>query len=493
MDATTPTIAEVQTYDGLAAFAVLKQSVQADTLTPIVAYQRLVDDGSEAFLLESAESGRTFGRWSFIGLSVREKLVMRDHRCTRTTGDGRSEVRTFEDPLEVVAERLAAHTVWSPVRLPPFHGGAVGYVGFDCVRYFEPVPLALGAGLGLPEAVLLLADGVAAFDHLHHRIELMMHVPLSGDRQAAWLAGERRLSEWARRLTSPTRPEVTVDHGELGPAQANRSPDDMRGAVARAREAIEQGEVFQVVVSERLSVACTVDPLAAYRSLRALNPSPYMFLLRLGDFALVGASPEVLVRVRDGELLLRPIAGTRPRGSTELEDVALGSELLADEKECAEHRMLVDLGRNDAGRVAKIGSVAVVESMRIERYSHVMHMVSDVTATLADGCTMFDAFRSGFPAGTVSGAPKIRACELLASLEPDRRGPYAGAVGWFGCNGNMDTAIAIRTLVIEPEAVHVQAGAGVVWDSVPQSEHLECLHKARGPLVAVQSAARGRR
>jgi len=262
----------------------------------------------------------------------------------------------------------------------------------------------------------------------------------------------------------------------------------MQDAVRQGREAIEAGEVFQVVLSQRLTVEARLAPLELYRALRALNPSPYMFLYRFRDFSLVGASPEVLVRVEDGEILLRPIAGTRPRGRTEEEERALEAELLADEKELAEHRMLLDLGRNDVGRVAALGSVRVEDPMHIERYAHVMHIVSDVRAQVAEGFDCLDVLRACFPAGTVSGAPKVRACELIAELEPQRRGLYAGAVGYVGANGNLDMCIAIRTLVVEPDCVHIQAGAGVVWDSVPETEHRECLHKARSGLRAVELA-----
>ncbi len=492
--AVSPTLQEVVAHDGPERHAILRAFVSADMLTPISTFARLVGDDGDAFMLESAESGRSFGRWSFIGIDVAERLVMRDGVATRHVGDEVHSER-FEDPLHPIRARLARWTAWSPDKLPPFVGGAVGYLGFDCVRYFEPVGLPAGEGLGLPEAVMLFCDAVCAFDHLHHRVELLVHIPLDGDREAAYRRGQARIHAAIERLDAPSDIRLRLGAGEHDEpdARSNRSADDMRAAVRTAREAIGDGEVFQVVVSQRLSMNAAVDPLTAYRVLRTINPSPYMFLLRLPEFALVGASPEVLVHVLDRELLLRPIAGTRRRGRNEAEDLALEADLLSDEKELAEHRMLVDLGRNDAGRVGDVGSVRVERPLRIERYSHVMHIVSDVRARLRTDLDVFDALRAGFPAGTVSGAPKVRACELLAKLEPDRRGPYAGAIGWFGVDGNMDTAIAIRTLVIEPDAVHVQAGAGVVWDSSPQAEHQECLHKARGPLSAVAAAAGGRR
>ena len=339
---------------------------------------------------------------------------------------------------------------------------------------------------------MLRADLVAAYDHLRHRVVLVHCVPLSGDLNALRDASVAQLTAAARALMTPAAlPPIANPEDGGGPqldVMANRSQADMVAAVARAKEAIVAGEVFQVVVSQRLTAKVAVEPLRVYRCLRALNPSPYMFLLEFDDVAVVGASPEVLVRYEDGEVLVRPIAGTRPRGVDPVEDDALARDLLADPKELAEHRMLLDLGRNDVGRVAKPGTVQVDAPMHIERYSHVMHMVSDVRGEVAEGHDCFDVFRACFPAGTVSGAPKVRACELLAELEPDRRGLYAGAVGYFGFGGEMDTCIAIRTLVIEPDAVHAQAGAGIVMDSDPVSEHQECRHKAAAGLRAVAAS-----
>ena len=489
-----PTLDEVLAYRGDAGFAVLQASMHADVDTPITAFAKLAEGEQTAFLLESAESGGRFGRWSFMGAQVRERLELRDGVARSFIGDSVEE-QPFADPLDPIAARLAAWKPWQSADLPPFSGGAVGYVGFDCIRYFEPVPLPEGAGLGLPEAALLFCDEVHAFDHLRHRIVSMVHVPLHGDRAASWALGRQRLARAQALLRGPSTlrrspwPEVTAGPDLSALTRINRDPENMRAAVRQAKSAIGAGEVFQVVASQRLTADVSVDPLVLYRALRALNPSPYMFLLRLPAFSVVGASPEVLVRCVAGQLLVRPIAGTRRRGKDEAEDIALEEELKADAKEVAEHRMLLDLGRNDVGRVAQVGTVQVRDPMHIERYSHVMHMVSDVHGQLAEGHDMFDALRACFPAGTVSGAPKVRACELLAELEPDRRGPYAGAIGYFGASGDMDTAIAIRTLVVEPDAVHVQAGAGIVWDSEPEKERVECLHKAQAPLAAVRLAA----
>ena len=493
-----PTLDEMLAYDGQASHAVLSISLLADTETPISAFWKLRDGRPDSALLESVEGGELMGRYSFMVCGVGDRFDFRDGRGRLRSEAGIDDV-VVRDPLAIIGDQLADWQAWSPVDLPRFHGGAVGYLGFDCVRYFEDLPLPAADPLGLPEGVLLFADEVFAYDHLGHRLIGMVHAPLTGDRRANWAAATNRLEEAMRRLEARDAPlaqpwllgadpDHATDELPALPTHANRSQADMERAVAAAQRAIVAGEVFQVVVSQRLSVAANVDPFAVYRALRALNPSPYMFFFDFGDFAVVGASPEVLVRLEGDELLVRPIAGTRRRGRDAAEDQQLAEELSVDAKELAEHRMLVDLGRNDVGRVAAVGSVRVERPLHIERYSHVMHMVTDVRGRLADGLDCYDVFRACFPAGTVSGAPKIRACELLAELEPERRGLYAGAIGYFGVGGDMDTCIAIRTLVVEPNAVHAQAGAGVVYDSVPAKEHRECLDKAAAGLRAVQLA-----
>lgn len=501
-----PSLAELDAYAGDARYVAVSTSIVADTLTPISAYARL-RAGTEggAFLLESVEGGELMGRWSFLGAGLREGVTLADG-VAMVERDGAQQEQPCQDPLGLIRDMLAGRSVWSPVTLPRFHGGAVGWVGFDCVRYFEGVPLPAGAGTGVPEARLLMADLVAAYDHLRHRIVLVAHAPLapsadthpddsaatSEARRAAWTSAVARLTDAVRRLQRPLELAPLADPDDttwaLPPLESNRSQADMEAAVREAKEAVAAGEVFQVVVSQRVTARVSVPPLRLYRCLRALNPSPYMFLLQFDDVAVVGASPEVLVRVDQGEVLVRPIAGTRRRGGDAAEDQALAEELLADPKELAEHRMLLDLGRNDVGRVAIPGTVRVEAPLHIERYSHVMHLVSDVRGQVAPQHDCFDVFRACFPAGTVSGAPKVRACELLAKLEPDRRGLYAGAVGYFGVNGEMDTCIAIRTLVVHEDAVHAQAGAGIVFDSDPTREHEECLHKASAGLRAVAAA-----
>ena len=504
----TPAEAEFLAYCGPERWAALSLTLLADGETPISLFRRLAGDRPDAVLLESVEGGELMGRYSFIVAGAEERFTFADERGVVEVPDGEGGMSAraveFDDPLDVLRQRLRSWTVWSPAQLPRFHGGAVGYLGFDCICYFEDLPLPSGPGLGHPDGRFLFARELYIYDHVSRRLILVTHVPLEGDRRTAYATGVARLEKAMARLYEgalpPDRPwalgpdELAAASAGNGSAAggewtANRTREDFEAAVESAREAIGRGEVFQVVISQRLTVETALDPLELYRALRALNPSPYMFLLRFDDFAVVGASPEVLVRVEDGEILLRPIAGTRPRGATPAEEAALEADLLSDEKELAEHRMLVDLGRNDVGRVAEIGSVLVEEPLHIERYSHVVHMVSDVRGRVDADQDCFDVLRACFPAGTVSGAPKIRACELLAELEPDRRGLYAGAVGYFGAGGNMDMCIAIRTMLVEPHRVHTQAGAGIVWDSDPAREYEECLHKARSGLTAIRLAA----
>lgn len=494
-----PSLDEVLAHSGPETHVALSVTLLADTHTPISVFQALAAGKPHAFLLESVVGGEVMGRYSFIGADVRARIELSDGIASITRQrDGAREVeeRPFSDPLDVVKAELTPFRPWSPVPLPRFVGGAVGYLGFDCVRYFAPgVPLAEGPGLGAPEAVLLLADAVAAYDHAHRRLVLIVHAPLTGDRALAYAAAVERLHAMVGRLSTRGRPEAPwtlptalPPVADALPLRPNRTREDMEDAVRRAKAAIAAGEVLQVVPSQRISVPVDVEPLTLYRALRAVDPSPYMFLLRLGELSLVGASPEVLVRLEGNELLVRPIAGTRRRGQDDAADAALAADLLADEKELAEHRMLLELGCQDLERVAAPGTVRVEDREHIERYAHVMHIVSDVHATLRPDLDATDVLRACFPAGTVSGAPKVRACELIAELEPDRRGPYAGAVGYFGFDGSLDTCIAIRTLVVDGQGVHVQAGAGVVHDSIPANEHDECRNKAMSALSALRLA-----
>ncbi len=376
--------------------------------------------------------------------------------------------------------------------LPRFYGGAVGYVAYDAVRFFEELPATLPDPLGLPELYFIVPESLLVFDTVAQSIKVVVNVDLRDpqtDPRAAYDAAVARIDELVARLAAPlTMPDALPATGEGLPVTPNMSAKEYGAIVERAKEYIRAGDIIQVVLAQRLETPLRAVPFNIYRALRTVNPSPYMFYLKLGEQTLVGSSPEVMARVEDGELTVRPIAGTSPRGTQEMEDRELERKLLADPKEIAEHIMLLDLGRNDVGRVSEIGSVAVTERLVIERYSHVMHIVSNVRGKLAGGRDCFDAFRATFPAGTLSGAPKIRAMEIIEELEPVRRGVYGGAVGYFGFDGAMDTCIAIRTMLIRNDTVYLQAGAGIVADSDPEREHAECLNKARGLLQALKRA-----
>ena len=471
------------------------RSFPFDTETAVTAYAKLRRPPF-GFLLESVTGGERWARWTFLGTEPREAW-----RADR--GDGGAVIRrwtpdagwgdpvTVDDPIADLADLLRARTPVTPPGVPRLFGGAVGYLGYDVVRYIERLPDAPPDPLGLPEAVLMLTDVVLAVDNVYGKAVAIATVDVSGGRDRAELR-ERydealgRIEALIGRLDSEPGPEP-LDRGAgavgLPAFSSSFSQAEFEGAVRRVKEYIGAGDAFQVVLSQRLEVELEHEPFRVYRRLRSLNPSPYMYFLELDGVSIVGSSPEVLVRVEEDTVTVRPIAGTRPRGATEAEDRRLAEELLADPKERAEHLMLVDLGRNDVGRVAEYGSVRVPELMEIERYSHVLHMVSQVEGDLRPGLDAFDAFRATFPAGTVSGAPKVRAMEIIDELEPVRRGPYAGAVGYFGYGGTaMDTAIAIRTLVVADGRAHVQAGAGVVADSVPEREYEETLSKARALL-----------
>lgn len=485
--------------------AVVSASVIADGDTPLSLFARLEREPGGAFLLESVEGGERTGRWSFFGAGLQEGLRLEGGRTIPFDGSGPGAPREG-DVLDEVRSALARRAAYVAPGLPPFTGGLVGFFAFDALASFErvPLPVVIPEDHG-PDAELLAVDAPYAYDHATHRLHALAPVALRPERGAdagkplpaddlelrlerIQQALEARLAHLAEPVRLLPFSPVHADPSAL-PLRAHRTRADYEAAVRAAKEAIAAGEVFQVVVSERWSVDARVEPFALYRALRALNPSPYMFLVRgPSGPTLVGASPEVMVKVEGREVSVRPIAGTRRRGYTIAEDLALERELLADPKERAEHTMLLDLGRNDVGRVATLGTVRVEAPMHVERYAHVMHLVSDVHGTLADGKDAQDAFRAGFPAGTVVGAPKLRAAELLAELEPHRRGPYAGAVGYFDRAGGMDTCIAIRTVVVHDDRVEVQAGAGIVHDSDPAKEHEECENKARSPLAAVALA-----
>lgn len=471
----------------------LAREVLADLDTPLSTYLKLAD-APYSYLFESVHGGEKWGRYSIIGLPC--ETIVRIHGYdieVRHQGD-LIESEHSEDPLAWVENFKARYKVPDLEDLPKFNGGLVGYFGYDTVRYVEP---RLGDSpnpdpLGSPDILLMVSDELVVFDNLSGRLYLIVHAdPKSDD---AYQAAQDRLDE----LTQQLREGTPKYHAATSGKQIKETDfisgfthDGFIDAVDKAKQYITDGDIMQVVLSQRLSIPFTAQPMDLYRSLRTLNPSPYMYYLNLEDFHIVGSSPEILVRMEDEEVTVRPIAGTRPRGKTEDEDKALEQDLLADPKELAEHLMLIDLGRNDAGRVSQVGTVNLTDKMVIERYSHVMHIVSNVTGQVVPNMTAIDALRATFPAGTVSGAAKVRAMEIIDELEPVKRGVYAGAVGYLSWSGNMDTAIAIRTAVIKDNTLHIQAGAGIVYDSVPEMEWKETMNKARAIFRAVAMAEAG--
>jgi anthranilate synthase component 1 len=469
------------------------RSVLADLDTPLSVYLKLAD-GPGAYLLESVEGGETWGRYSIIGLPCSRRYCLTGTRLiTYQDGVGVNH-EEVSDPLDFVSRLQNDFNAPRMAELPVFTGGLVGYFGYEVVQRFEPrlVDRTKHDELGTPDMVLLLSEEVAVFDNLAGRLYLVVNV--NPAMPEAWDFAQRRLDELADSLRSTSKcygePTSSGKVAEKDYKYGFSRGDFIR-AVKKSKEYILSGDVFQVVLSQRMSVPFKARPLDVYRALRALNPSPYMYFIDLGDTQIVGSSPEVLVRVQNRQVTLRPIAGTRHRGKTEEEDILLGEELLNDPKERAEHIMLIDLGRNDVGRVCGTGTVRVTDNMIVERYSHVMHIVSQVVGELAEGLTSTDAIRSSFPAGTLSGAPKIRAMEIINELEPVRRNVYAGAVGYINWHDDTDLAIAIRTAVIKDGMLHVQAGAGIVADSDPEKEWEETMHKGRALIAAVNSASMG--
>jgi anthranilate synthase component 1 len=464
------------------------REIFADLETPVSAFLK-VHRGPYGFLLESVEGGEKWGRYSFLGTEPALVFRSRGREVEIETPGAGTTRETVEDPFEALRRLLARYRQVVVPGMPRFAGGAVGHVGYDMVRAFERLPHRLPDDLGLPEACLLLSESLLVFDNVAQKIKVVSHVHVrEGESlESAYDAAVARIDTLVSRLSAPPvePPPVEAAPGEV---TSNVAQADYQRAVERAKEYIRAGDIIQVVLAQRFELPLRAAPLNVYRCLRTVNPSPYMFFLSLGDHALAGASPEVMARVEDGELTVRPIAGTRPRGTVEREDKALAAELMADPKERAEHVMLLDLGRNDVGRVARTGTVEVTESFVIERYSHVMHLVSNVRGELAEGRDGFDAFRATFPAGTLTGAPKIRAMEIIEELEPVRRGVYGGAVGYFAFSGATDTAIAIRFVLMRDGRAYVQAGAGIVADSDPESEHRECVNKARAMIQAVHLA-----
>jgi len=462
----------------------------ADLDTPLSVYLKLANR-PHTYLLESVIGGERFGRYSFIGLATRTTVRAVGRHVTVTHGDVVVEKAEGVDPLEFVRRFLARYRVAELPGLPRLCGGLVGYFGYDAVRWIEP-RLAGGwlkpDSLGCPDMLLLLSEELAVVDNLTGRLHLVVFADPA--KPGAYQEARQRLRDLTGALRLPLE-RVQEQRVSLGEPESNFGESAFNAAVEKAKRYIEAGDAMQIVLSQRMSQAYGGTPMSLYRALRAINPSPYMFYFDFGAFHVVGSSPEILVRLEDGTVTLRPIAGTRRRGKTRDEDLDLERELLADPKEAAEHVMLVDLGRNDVGRVAKTGTVRLTEYRAIERYSHVMHIVSNVEGKLREGLDAVEVFRASFPAGTVSGAPKVRAMEIIDELEPERRGVYAGAVGYLGFDGNMDLAIAIRTAVVKDGVLHVQAGAGIVADSDPLAEWQETRSKARAILRAAEIASQG--
>jgi|TARA_B110000438_G_scaffold45919_1_gene46064 anthranilate synthase component 1 len=471
-----PTLDDVLALSDPYTVVPIFREVRADLETPVSAYLKVAQDREYAFLLESVEGGERQGRYSFIGTDP-YKVVSSE------TESG--------DPLLAIQDEL---TQWraAPVEdLPKFHGGAVGYLAYECVTHFESrVESNKPFIIAMPDSKVMFIKNLLVFDHVRNTIKVVSHVRLEGDRHSNYAEAVSEIDHLIQNLTVPLgnlpySPSSVISDS---PVEQNWSKNEFIDAVGQAKQYIIDGDVIQVVLSMRLSKNTGVPPFEVYRSLRAINPSPYLFFLRFEDTYVVGSSPELLVNIEDGLVEVHPIAGTRPRGSSKAEDAKLAEELSNDPKELAEHVMLLDLGRNDVGRVAKPGSVQVTQQFDVEYYSHVMHLVSHVTGELQEDITAYDALRSAFPAGTVSGAPKVRAMEIINELEPDRRGLYSGAVGFFDMSGNIETCIAIRTIVMQDGKAHVQAGAGIVYDSNPEREYEECWHKAGALLKALDDA-----
>lgn len=488
------TLDDLSTYaeQGYNRVPVMRE-VLADLDTPLSAYMKLAR-GPFSYLFESVQGGEQWGRYSIIGLPANEITRVCGHTITITRDGQLVEETQVEDPIAWVDTYRERFNVPEVDGLPRFSGGLVGYFGYDTIRYIEPrlAQCPNPDPINVPDILLMVSDEVLVFDNLSGKLMLIVHVdPTQPDELAL---ANVRLNELVTTLEG-----ITARHTDASPSREIKEEDFVSGftqegfesAVERIKEYIVEGDAMQVVISQRLSIPFQAAPIDLYRALRCLNPSPYLYFLDLDDFQIVGSSPEILVRVEEGDVTVRPIAGTRRRGKTAEDDLHMEEDLLNDPKEIAEHLMLIDLGRNDVGRVADIGSVKLTDKMIVERYSHVMHIVSNVMAKVGPNYTALDVLRATFPAGTVSGAPKIRAMEIIDELEPVKRGVYAGAVGYLSWQGNMDTAIAIRTAVIKDKTLHIQAGAGVVADSIPALEWKETMNKARAVFRAVAMAENG--
>jgi anthranilate synthase component 1 len=465
------------------------RDILADTETPVSAFMK-IDDGGEAFLLESVEGGEKWGRYSFLGTSPMAVIKSKGRRVEIVEG-GKTSVEEG-DPIGVLKGFLSRYRAAEVEGAPRFFGGAIGYIGYDIVRHIARLPDTAARDLDLNELFFIITDTFLVFDNMEHKIKVVCnaYIDEGSDPEEVYRNSVEKIEVLAGRLREGKVPSRLAPSGTDG-VHSNFSKDDFLEAVRRVKRYITEGDIIQSVISQRFETELDCEPFDIYRSLRVINPSPYMFFLRLGGVVLAGSSPEILVRVEGNDINVRPIAGTRRRGADETEDRSLEEELLGDPKEKAEHIMLVDLGRNDVGRVSEAGTVNVDEFMVTEKYSHVMHIVSNVRGRMRDGLDAFDALRACFPAGTLTGAPKIRAMEIIEEMEPCKRGIYGGSVGYFGFSGNMDICITIRTVVIKDGCIYVQAGAGIVADSDPEKEYEETVNKAKGILKAVEMAREG--
>ncbi|HPQ42696.1 MAG TPA: anthranilate synthase component I [Syntrophales bacterium] len=467
------------------------REILADTETPVSVLMKL-RSGKHVFLLESVEGGEKWGRYTFLGSDSRAIFRVRGDDVLIQENGAIERHKHGGDPMRFMRELMARYRPVTVEGLPRFYGGAVGFLGYDMVRYFERLPAAAADDLHTDDAVFLITDTLIIFDNVRHTIKIVACAFTEGQEELRALYEEttQKIEEVIGIIRAPLEkvdmsPKAAVD----STLRSNMTPDNYKAMVEQAKEHIVAGDIIQVVLSQRFEMQSDRDPVDLYRALRYINPSPYLFYLKADDLTLIGSSPEVMVRLEEGVVELRPIAGTRKRGKTEQEDRALADELLRDPKERAEHVMLVDLGRNDLGRIAQTGSVQVNQLMTVERYSHVMHLVSNIQANLARGKDCFDVLRATFPAGTLSGAPKIRAMEIIDELEPTRRGPYGGAVGYFSYTGNMDLCITIRTMTVKDDTIFVQVGAGIVADSDPDAEYQETVNKGEGMMQAIRLAA----
>jgi len=464
--------------------------ILADLLTPVAAWVHLSQKAEYAFLLESVEKGNQYSRYSYVGINP-QKILMHNNGKTTITENGKTI--DIDTPfLTLLRETQSQYNMTKLPGIPSFTGGLVGYLGYETIAWVEDIPIHDESNLDVPNSVFMLFEDMIAFDHLKGSALVISNVNVDSKRDLKEQFDEahERVDSIGESLHSDVDYQTPI-RVEKSTVSSNFNQDAFESAVLKAKEHIVDGDVFQLVLSQRFERQTSVEPTTLYRALRTINPSPYMFHLKINNFDIVGASPELLVKVEDGTVEIRPIAGTRHRGVTEAEDQVLADDLMNDEKECAEHLMLLDLGRNDVGRVSEYGSVTIPENMKIENYSHVMHIVSDVKGKLAKDKDPFDALMSGFPAGTVTGAPKIRAMEIIHELEQERRDIYSGAVGFFDFTGNVNTCIAIRTMIMKDGTVHFQSGAGIVHDSDPTKEFEETVNKAKAIMAAIDFAENG--